>query len=61
MGYAYAKEFKELSSEGLYYSATGQLTDINAIFFASSDVQQGMFSTNEWEPVPLPEFAMCGN
>lgn len=35
--------------------------DINAIFFASSDVQQGMFSTNEWEPIPLPEFAMCGN
>ncbi|GMH85833.1 hypothetical protein TrST_g11616 [Triparma strigata] len=32
--------------------------DINAIFFASGDVQQGMFSTNEWEPVPLPEFAI---
>lgn len=35
--------------------------EINAIFFASSDVQQGMFSTNEWEPFPLPEFAMSGN
>jgi hypothetical protein len=36
---------------------------INAIFFASSTVQQSVFppSSNEWEPVPLPNALMCGN
>jgi len=69
MGYHYFLDLKtddnsmSWTSDGLspvvvMYNIEG---DINAIFFASSDVQQGMFSTNEWEPVPLPEFAMCGN
>ncbi len=36
---------------------------INAIFFASSTRQQTLFppSANEWEPVPLPNAAMCKN
>lgn len=40
------------------YTAAG---DLNAVFFASSDDQNGMFSTHEWEPVPLPNDAMCMN
>jgi hypothetical protein len=36
---------------------------INAIFFASAIVQQTVFppSSNDWEPVPLPNALMCGN
>jgi len=34
---------------------------INAIFFASWVVQQDMWSANEWEPVPLWDWAMCKN
>ena len=36
---------------------------INAIFFASSTRQQTLFppSANDWEPVPLPNAAMCKN
>jgi len=36
---------------------------LNAIFFASTDVQQQMFPprTNGWEPIPLPNPLMCGN
>ncbi|GMI31187.1 hypothetical protein TeGR_g8883 [Tetraparma gracilis] len=44
--------------ERLMYTAAG---DLNAVFFASSDDQNGMFSTHEWEPVPLPNDAMCMN
>eukprot|EP00620_Florenciella_sp_RCC1587_P017994 CAMPEP_0182569192 /NCGR_PEP_ID=MMETSP1324-20130603/9898_1 /TAXON_ID=236786 /ORGANISM="Florenciella sp., Strain RCC1587" /LENGTH=334 /DNA_ID=CAMNT_0024783433 /DNA_START=26 /DNA_END=1027 /DNA_ORIENTATION=+ len=35
--------------------------DFNAIFFASTVVQQGLFGPNNWEPVPLPNGQMCGN
>ena len=35
--------------------------EINAVFFASSINQNGLFSTHEWEPVPLPDKAMCLN
>lgn len=36
---------------------------INAFFFASTLYQQKMFppNSNEWEPIPLPNFAMCKN
>jgi hypothetical protein len=39
-------------------TATGT---INAFFFASSVVQQSLLppSTNEWEPIPLPNILMC--
>eukprot|EP00943_MAST-04B_sp_MAST-4B-sp1_P009523 g9523.t1 len=42
------------------YTADGS---INAIFFASSTRQQTIFppSSNQWEPVPLPNAAMCKN
>jgi len=41
-------------------TATGT---INAFFFASSIVQQSLLppSTNEWEPIPLPNILMCKN
>eukprot|EP00812_Abedinium_dasypus_P002165 NODE_1263_length_1189_cov_416.502646.p1 GENE.NODE_1263_length_1189_cov_416.502646~~NODE_1263_length_1189_cov_416.502646.p1 ORF type:complete len:313 (+),score=67.37 NODE_1263_length_1189_cov_416.502646:104-1042(+) len=35
--------------------------EVNAIFFASWTVQQGLFSHNQWEPVPLLDTAMCLN
>jgi hypothetical protein len=36
--------------------------EVNAIFFASWVVQQNLpFSANQWEPVPLPDSAMCVN
>eukprot|EP00040_Diaphanoeca_grandis_P041053 m.262445 g.262445 ORF g.262445 m.262445 type:complete len:327 (-) comp45677_c0_seq1:24-1004(-) len=37
--------------------------EINAIFFATPDRQQTVFppSANQWEPIPLPNFAMCKN
>jgi len=34
---------------------------INAIFFTTPKVQQGLFHANEWEPVPLPNDAQCKN
>jgi len=34
---------------------------INALFFSSSDVQQGILSSNMWDIVPLPGFLMCKN
>jgi hypothetical protein len=34
---------------------------INAIFFASWSIQQGLFNQNQWEPAPLPNMAMCQN
>lgn len=36
---------------------------INAIFFASSTVQQSLLppAANEWEPIPLPNILMCKN
>eukprot|EP01116_Phalansterium_solitarium_P004188 TRINITY_DN150_c0_g2_i1.p2 TRINITY_DN150_c0_g2~~TRINITY_DN150_c0_g2_i1.p2 ORF type:complete len:277 (+),score=101.39 TRINITY_DN150_c0_g2_i1:71-901(+) len=36
-------------------------TNINAIFFASPIVQQGLLSRNNWDGVPLPDIAMCYN
>jgi len=34
---------------------------INAFFFASGIEQQSLFSTNEWDPIPLPDLLMCKN
>jgi charged multivesicular body protein 7 len=34
---------------------------INAIFFASATVQQGLLSANEWDPIPLINYLMCKN
>jgi len=34
---------------------------INAIFFASTSVQQGVFDAHWWEPVPLINALMCKN
>jgi hypothetical protein len=34
---------------------------VNAIFFASSSVQQSIFDPHTWEPIPLPNFLMCKN
>jgi len=34
---------------------------LNAFFFASSVVQQGLFSANWWEPIPLINVLMCKN
>jgi charged multivesicular body protein 7 len=34
---------------------------INAIFFASSVVQQGLLSSHEWDGIPLPNLLMCKN
>jgi len=34
---------------------------INAIFFASTSVQQGVFDAHWWEPVPLINLLMCKN
>eukprot|EP01102_Stenamoeba_stenopodia_P012388 TRINITY_DN3907_c0_g1_i1.p1 TRINITY_DN3907_c0_g1~~TRINITY_DN3907_c0_g1_i1.p1 ORF type:complete len:299 (-),score=55.36 TRINITY_DN3907_c0_g1_i1:118-969(-) len=34
---------------------------INAIFFASSVVQQGLLSSHEWDSIPLPNLLMCKN
>jgi len=34
---------------------------INAIFFASSTVQQGLLDAHWWEPIPLPNVLMCKN
>eukprot|EP01116_Phalansterium_solitarium_P004187 TRINITY_DN150_c0_g1_i1.p2 TRINITY_DN150_c0_g1~~TRINITY_DN150_c0_g1_i1.p2 ORF type:complete len:278 (+),score=86.93 TRINITY_DN150_c0_g1_i1:73-906(+) len=36
-------------------------TTINAIFFASPIVQQGLLSRNGWDGLPLPDLAMCYN
>merc|ERR1712187_1096214 len=33
--------------------------EINAIFFASWGVQRGIFSDNQWDPVPANNWAMC--
>lgn len=37
--------------------------EINAFFFADSDRQQQALppNANQWEPIPLPNFAMCKN
>jgi len=32
---------------------------INAIFFASTIVQQGLLSSHEWDGIPLPNLLMC--
>jgi hypothetical protein len=40
------------------YNGTGSL---NAIFFASTSVQQGFLNAHWWDSVPLPDFAMCKN
>jgi len=34
---------------------------INAIFFASTSVQQGIFDAHWWEPIPLINALMCKN
>lgn len=34
---------------------------INAFFFASTDVQQGITGPHQWEPVPLVDALMCKN
>jgi len=34
---------------------------INAIFFASTSVQQDIFSSHWWEPIPLVNLLMCKN
>jgi charged multivesicular body protein 7 len=34
---------------------------INAFFFASDVVQQGIADTHMWEPIPLADFLMCKN
>jgi len=34
---------------------------INAFFFASSAVQQGLLSANMWDKIPLPNLLMCKN
>jgi len=35
--------------------------NINAIFFASSSVQQGLFDAHTWEPIPLLNSLFCQN
>jgi hypothetical protein len=35
--------------------------NLNAVFFASTVVQQHLLDARMWEPVPLPPFAMCKN
>jgi len=34
---------------------------INAFFFASATVQQGIFGANQWDPLPLIDYLMCKN
>jgi len=34
---------------------------INAVFFASSTIQQGLFGAHWWEPIPLFNALMCKN
>eukprot|EP01092_Planopodium_desertum_P008742 TRINITY_DN371_c0_g1_i1.p1 TRINITY_DN371_c0_g1~~TRINITY_DN371_c0_g1_i1.p1 ORF type:complete len:288 (+),score=57.19 TRINITY_DN371_c0_g1_i1:40-903(+) len=34
---------------------------INAVFFASSTVQQGILSAHWWDSIALPDFLMCDN
>jgi hypothetical protein len=34
---------------------------INAVFFASSTIQQGLTSTHFWDLIPLPDILMCKN
>jgi hypothetical protein len=69
MGYHFFKDLKSapgsvqwvsdtLSPVVAMYDVAG---DINAVFFASSDNQNGMTSTHEWEPVPLTNDLMCKN
>jgi len=43
--------------------STNADNEINAIFFATPDRQQTALppSANQWEPIPLPNFAMCKN
>jgi len=69
--------FKDLSGKDLSWRAENLLPvvvmfdeesdgadeHISAFFFATPDRQQSMFppSTNQWEPIPLPNFAMCKN
>lgn len=70
--------FKDLSSPGSMTWASSQLMpivtmydeesenptgNINAIFFASTVVQQSILppNTNQWEPIPLPNVLMCKN
>jgi len=34
---------------------------INAIFFNTDTIQQGLLSNHWWEPIPLPNNLMCMN
>jgi len=40
----------------MYFNGT-----FNAFFFASGIEQQSLTNTNEWDPIPLPDFLMCEN
>jgi hypothetical protein len=40
----------------MYHNGT-----INAFFFASATVQQGLLGANEWDPLPLINYLMCKN
>jgi hypothetical protein len=40
----------------MYFNGT-----VNAIFFASTSVQQGLLNSHWWEPIPLPNLLMCKN
>ena len=35
--------------------------EIQAFFFASWTIQNEVFDTNDWEPIPLPNYLMCKN
>jgi len=35
--------------------------EINAFFFTTTEVQQGLFSSNWWDGIPLINFLMCKN
>jgi len=42
----------------MYLRGTGQ---INAVFFATWNVQQGVFDRHSWDSIAIPSFLMCKN
>ena len=68
MGMHYFKDLKvpggmSWDSDGLQPVVAMYNSDesLNAVFFASSDNQNSIWGSHEWEPVPLNDWAMCKN
>jgi hypothetical protein len=36
-------------------------SNLNAVFFASTDVQQGLLDSHQWDIIPIPGVLMCKN